>query len=89
MCATGALSAPGGFFLDEVLERDSLVSQHLMSPQVINPYSYSLFCSTKICELDGELCYREFCYHKAFGAPKRVFPRLADNTDNMQSQDKH
>ena len=37
----------------------------------------------QICELDGEFSYREFCYHEAFGAPKRVFPRLADNTDNM------
>ena len=63
------------------------------APHVINAYSYSDFCSS---ELGGEFCYREFCYrefcyrgfcyHEAFGAPKRVFPRLADNT---QSQDKY
>ena len=32
---------------------------------------------------------RAGCYHEAFGAQKRVFPRLEDKTDNMQSQDKH
>ena len=42
-----------------------------------------------VVELDGEFCCHEFCYHEAFEAHKRVFTRLEDNTDNMQSQDKH
>ena len=51
------------------------------APHVINP--------RKFCKLDGEFCCHEFCYYEAFEAQKRVLTRLEDNTDNMQSQDKH
>ena len=57
-----------------------------------DPYSYShpsiqnldkLFY--KFYKLDGQFCYHEVCYE----ALEKVFTRLEDSTDNMQSQDKH
>ena len=68
---------------------DSLLSHHLVSPRDLIHAQSKPEIFRKVCEHDREFCYYDFCFHKAIEGHKRVSTRLENNTDNLQSQDKH